>query len=91
MKYNTLNTMKTLKKIIRKRLRLFVRISEIENQNLIKKYDINSIVGYEIFFMIESKFKIAFEDDEMLATNLDNLNSLCDMILVKLNKKNSMD
>jgi acyl carrier protein len=70
-----------LKKILISSLQLKENPDQILNDNLISKYNINSVDALEILVWVESKFEIEIADEDLSASLIDSLEVLSNYIL----------
>lgn len=73
-----------VKKILINCLDLQKSISEIEGNDLINEFSINSIDAISIFISIENTFGISIEDNDLSAELIRTLNSIVDYIRKKM-------
>lgn len=70
-----------LKKILISSLQLNEKPEQITNNNLISKYNINSVDALEILVWVENKFEIEIADEDLSASLIDSLDDLSSYIL----------
>lgn len=70
-----------LKKILISSLQLKESPDQISNDNLIQKYNINSVDALEILVWVESNFEVEIADEDLSASLIDSLEVLSTYIL----------
>lgn len=76
-----------IKDIIINVLNLGITIDELENNNLIETYGINSVDALEILIHIENEFDIEIEEENLNAELISSVSILTDYVSSRLQEE----
>jgi len=80
---------KKIKRMIKEKLSLNLELEQIpSNENVVERFNLNSIDVLELLIGIETEFNIEIEDEDLNAELVESLSNLANYVMKKINRDN---
>lgn len=80
-----------IKNIIHQVTELDIPVDEIESENIVERYGINSVDALEILINVENEFDITVEDEELNQDLIKSVSHLSDFVRRKICQHEHVD